>query len=436
MSRRIHAPIVLPCGDPFTVLRDATVDVDATGTITYCGPRAGAPERHDAAVSELTGILLPGLINAHAHSPMTLLRGMGGDLPLMRWLHEVVFPAEAALTPDDVHAGMLLGSVEMLRHGVTTSTEMYYQGERVADAVLRTGGRLVLTGPVIDLPGLSWRAAVKHIDDWIDTDGRIFGPGQRIELGYGPHSAYMLPADALEVIAESARAREALVHIHAAETAGEDTELRERYGSVPRLLDEVGVLSGRALLAHAVHVDATDIALLARSGASVAHCPGSNAKLASGIAPLNELLAAGVPVGLGTDGPASNDDLDLLHEVQLTAMLARLSTGDSTAVSAEQALLLATRDGAAALGRTDIGTIEPGRWGDLVHIDLDDPAFVAGADAPDEQLVANLVWGAGSRRVTDVWVAGEHVVTEGESTRVDRGQAQADVRATAGRLRG
>ncbi|MDV6011034.1 amidohydrolase [Haloechinothrix sp. LS1_15] len=436
MTVRFHAPIVLPCGSPFRVLRDATVDVDGSGTITYCGPRAAAPGHEGITTVELTGILLPGLINAHAHSPMTVLRGMGGDLPLMRWLREVIFPAEARLTPADVHAGMVLGSLEMLRHGVTTSAEMYYQGEQMADAVLRTGGRMLLAGPIIDLPGIDWRATVKHIDNWIDTDGRFIGPADRIELGYGPHSAYMLPADALRAVADSARERGALVQIHAAETTEEDTEQRASHGSVPRLLDEVGMLDARIVLAHAVHVSAGDIDLLSRSGACVAHCPGSNAKLASGIAPLAELLAANIPVGLGTDGPASNDDLDMMHEVQLAAMLARLATGDSTAIRAERALLLATRDAATALGREDIGVLEPGRWADLVHVHLDDPAFPRGADAPDAQLIANLVWGAGSRRVTDVWVAGEQVVADGESTRVDRAAAQADVSASAARLHG
>lgn len=435
MPLRFHAPIVLPCDPDFSVLRDATVDVDEAGRITYCGPRASAPSHPTAVSTHLTGILLPGLINAHAHSPMTVLRGLGGDLPLLRWLHEVVFPTEARLGPDDVYAGMLLGSVEMLRHGVTTSAEMYYHGERMVDAVLNAGGRMVLAGPVIDLPGIDWRATIKSIDDWIDADGLYLGHADRVELSYGPHSAYMLPPEALRAVADSAHEREALIQIHVAEAADEDGTQRAEYGSVPRLLDEVGMLSGRALLAHAVHVSDHDIALLARRGSAVAHCPGSNAKLASGIAPLSELRAAGVSIGLGTDGPASNDDLDMLHEAQLAAMLARLATGDSTAITAEQALLLATRGAAEALGRADIGALEPGRWGDLVHIDLDDPAFAGGADVPGTQLVANLVWGAGSRRVTDVWVAGDPVIAAGESTRVDRAQAQAAVGTIGTRLR-
>jgi 5-methylthioadenosine/S-adenosylhomocysteine deaminase len=436
VSHRLLAPALLLCDPECTVVRDAAVDITAAGRLGYCGPAAEAPELADGVqVSRLPGILLPGLINAHAHSPMTPLRGMGGDLPLLRWLREVIFPAEARMTPADVHAGMVLGSLEMLRHGITTSAEMYYQGEQIADAVLATGGRTVLGLPVIDLPGMDWRRQISEIDKWIDADGLRFGPADRIELSYGPHSAYMLPVEALQLITEAAKARGALVQIHVAEAADEDVEQREDHGSVPRLLDSVGMLDGRVLAAHCIHLSDDDIALFAARGVGVAHCPGSNAKLASGIARLTDLRAAGVAVGLGTDGPASNDDLDLWHEVQLAAMLARLATHDSTALSAHEALLLATRGGAAALGRSDIGAVEPGRWADLVHVDLDDPTFAGGLDVPDEQLLANLVWGAGSRRVRDVWVAGEAVVVGGEPTRADRQQAQAAVAEVNHRVR-
>ncbi|PRX47655.1 5-methylthioadenosine/S-adenosylhomocysteine deaminase [Prauserella shujinwangii] len=435
MSQRLRAPVVLPADPACSVVRDGVVDVDDTGRVSYCGPAATAPPAAGARVAELPGILLPGLVNAHAHSPMVLLRGMGGDLPLLRWLREVIWPAEARLRPDDVHAGMLLGAVEMLRNGVTTSAEMYFHAERMAEAVLAAGSRVVLGGPIIDLPGLDWRSMIAETERWIDVDGLVFGAGDRVELSYAAHSAYMLPVDALREIAKSASARGALVQIHVAEAPDEDERQRAEHGSVPRLLDHVGLLDGRLIAAHAVHLSDEDIALLAARGAGVAHCPGSNAKLASGIARLTDLRNASVPVGLGTDGPASNDDLDLWEEVQLAPMLARLSTQDSTAVTAADALLLATRGGAEALGRSDIGSLEPGRWADLVHVDLDDPAFATGLDVPDDQLVANLVWAAGSRRVRDVWVAGEQVVAEGEATRVDRAAAQADVRTAAARLR-
>jgi len=434
MQRRFHAPVVLPADPSCSLLRDAVVDVDADGRISYCGPAATAPGSA-APVTALTGMLLPGLVNTHAHSPMTLLRGMGGDLPLLPWLNEIIWPAEAKLRPEDIRTGMLLGSVEMLRHGVTTSAEMYFEGEQLVDAVLTTGGRVLVAPPVMELPGLDWRAQLAAIERWIDADGLRFGPGDRIELGYGPHSAYMLSEEGLRTTAESARSRGALVQIHIAEAAAEDLAVREAHGSVPALLQKLGVLDGRVLAAHAIHLSDSDIALFAAHGVGMAHCPGSNAKLASGIARIAELRAAGVDVGLGTDGPASNDDLDLWEELQLAAMVARLATGDSTVLTAADVFLLATRGGAAALGRDDIGALEPGRWADLVHVDLDDPAFACGLDVPDVQLLSNLVWAAGSRRVRDVWVAGEQVVAGGESVKVDRAKVQAGVAETAARLR-
>ena len=434
MQHRFRAPLVLPADPACSLIRDGVVDVDDTGRITHCGPAATAPET-SAPVVQLTGILLPGLVNTHAHSPMTLLRGMGGDLPLLPWLHEIIWPAEAKLRPDDVRIGMLLGSVEMLRHGVTTSAEMYFEAEQLVDAVLTTGGRVLVAPPVMELPGWDWKTCLTGIERWIDTDGLRFGPGDRVEVGYGPHSAYMLSEEGLRATAESAAARGALVQIHVAEAAAEDLAQREAHGSVPALLKKLGMLDGRVLAAHAIHLSDEDIVLFAAHGVGMAHCPGSNAKLASGIARVAELRAAGVAVGLGTDGPASNDDIDLWEELQLAAMFARLATGDSTVLTAADAFLLATRGGAAALGRNDIGALEPGRWADLVHVDLDDPAFACGLDVPDVQLLSNLVWAAGSRRVRDVWVAGEQVVADGESTRVDRAKIQREVAEVSARLR-
>ncbi|WP_436492947.1 amidohydrolase family protein [Actinokineospora sp. HUAS TT18] len=424
MSLRLRAPIVLPCDAECSVLRDAVVDIGADGRILHCGPAADAPA-FDGPVRELTGVLLPGLINTHAHSPMTVLRGMGDNLPLIRWLTEVIWPAEGKLTGEDVYAGMVLGSVEMLRAGVTTSAEMYFFGEDVARAVIDTGARGVIASAVLDGLGMDWRRMLADIDAWIDADGLRFGPGERVELSYGPHSAYTLPPEALTKVAEAARQRDALIQIHVAESLPEDQAQRAEHGSVPALLAKSAFFGGRVLTAHSVHLSDADIALYATHQVGVAHCPGSNTKLASGIARLTDLRKARVPVGLGTDGPASNDDLDLWEDMRLAAQLARVSTMDSTALGAADALLLATRGGADALHRDDIGVLEAGRWADVVHMGVDDPAFAAGLDVPDSHLIANLVWAAGSRTVTDVWVAGEQVVADREPTRVDRAEAQA-----------
>jgi 5-methylthioadenosine/S-adenosylhomocysteine deaminase len=436
---RLTAPVALPCDEQCTVLRDAVVDVDDAGRLAYVGPSAGAPAEPESVLA-LTGILMPGLVNVHAHTAMTGLRGMGGDLPLMRWLTEVIWPAESRVDADDVRAGMLVGALEMLGAGITTSVEMYFYSEAVVDAVLAAGSRAVVTPGIIAAPGWdrlgSWQQMLAGISRWIDADGIRFGPGERIELGYGPHAAYTLPAEALAEAGAAAQQRGALLHIHVAESAGEDTAIREAHGSVPLLLEHLGVLrtGARVLAAHAVQLSDTDIAVLSRHRVGVAHCPGSNSKLASGIARLLDLRAAGIAVGLGTDGPASHDDLDLWNDARLAALLARLTSGDAAAVTAAQALLLATRGGAAAVGRDDLGMLRSGGWADLVHISADDPAFAAGLDVPDGQLLANLVWAAGARAVRDVWVAGERVVDGRASTRVDAAQAHASLRARVTRL--
>ncbi|TDV50769.1 amidohydrolase family protein [Actinophytocola oryzae] len=429
---RLRAPIVLPCDPECGVLRDAVVDIDAAGRLGYVGPADGAPES-DGEVRQLPGILLPGMINTHAHSPMTVLRGMGGDLPLIRWLREIIWPAEAKLTSRDIETGMLLGSVEMLRNGITTSVEQYFQPEHLIRAVLATGGRVVLGPAIVDTPDHDWRAQLDEISTRIDVDG--LRPHDRVELAYGPHSAYTLSPEALTTVAEAARSREALLLLHVAESVGEDTVQREEYGSVPRLLASIGLLDGRMLAAHSVHLSDEDIALFAEHDVAVAHCPGSNAKLASGIARLTDLRAAGVRVGIGTDGPASNDDLDLWEEMRLTALLARLSTMDSSALKAADVLLLATRGGAAAIGRDDLGALETGRWADIVHVDVSSEAFTGGLAVSDEHLLANLVWASGARDVRDVWVGGEQVVADREPVKVDRDEVQAAAGAVTSRIR-
>ena len=269
-----------------SVLRDAVVDIDDDGRITHVGPADTAPAT-DAPVTRVSGLLMPGLVNTHAHTPLTVLRGMGGDLPLMRWLLEVVWPAEAKLDGADVRAGMLAGTAEMLRGGVTTSAEMYFQSEHVVEAVLEIGSRVVLTPGIITAPGMerlgTWQQMRDAITRWIDADGLRFGPGERIELGYGPHAAYTLPTEAIVTTAALARERGALMQLHVAEAMGEDDDVRAEFGSVPAMLEATGSLGGRVLAAHAIQLSDDDIAILARHDVAVAHCPGSNAKLAAGV---------------------------------------------------------------------------------------------------------------------------------------------------------
>jgi 5-methylthioadenosine/S-adenosylhomocysteine deaminase len=430
---RYTAEYVLPCDGTGTVITGGVVDVTADGLLGYVGPAGAAPATAEPVVA-MTGLLMPGLVNTHCHSPMTLFRGQGEGLPLLRWLREVIWPREARIEEQDVFWGMTLASAEMLRHGITTSCEMYFRYDAIAAAVEATGARALLTPGVIPAPW-PWLGTLDEqlvqIADFYDTRHQ---PTGRIRVGFAAHSAYTVTEPYLQQIAKAAVQRGATVHIHVAESEHEGEQVSARHGgaSVPRILAELGVLEAHVLAAHGVWLDDQDIAIFAEHGTAVAHCPGSNAKLASGIARVPELLAAGVTVGLGTDGPASNNDLDLWEEMRLASLLARLSTGDATALHPEQVIDMATRDGATALGMPDIGSLETGRAADFIRLDLTGPEFVPVLD--DKDLLTHLVFAAPREAVRDVWVAGRQVVADGTCTTVDLELTRAKVQNAAARL--
>ncbi|MFL6127994.1 MAG: amidohydrolase family protein [Mycobacteriales bacterium] len=436
---RLVADAVLPCDGTGTIHRPGAVDVDADGRITWVGPVAGAvastPDADPPEVRRVGGLLLPGLVNAHCHSPMTLLRGQGEGLPLDRWLREVIWPREARVGAEDVYWGMALACSELLRYGVTTTVEMYFHDDMLAAAVDAAGSRCLVTPGVVVAPGWERFGSWPERIEWIAELRSRYADHPRIEVGFGPHSAYALPDDALRAVGEAARATGAPVHVHLAETEHEGDEVSARHGgaSVPRVLDDLGVFDvERVLAAHGVWLSRDDVSLLADRGVAVAHCPGSNAKLASGTARVCELLRAGVRVGLGTDGPASNNDLDLWEEMRLAALTARQLEHDPTVLPAVEVLQLATCGGAAALGRPDLGALVPGRWADIVRLDLDDSGFVPVLDPTD--LVAHAVWSASRAAVRDVWVAGRQVVADGACTTVDQAEARRRVQAAATRI--
>ncbi|MGY1838698.1 MULTISPECIES: amidohydrolase family protein [unclassified Modestobacter] len=429
MLQRFTARAVVVGDRSGTVVPDAVLDVE-DGLVRWVGPAADAPAAPDAEVTALPGVLTPGMVNTHSHAPMVLFRGQGEGLPLDRWLREVMWPREARLTPDDVEVAMAAASAEMLRHGVTTSVEMYFHPERMATAVRRTGARAVITHPLIELPGLG------TFDEQLDRAAGSAGQGDEVvEYGIGPHSAYTVPLAVLSRAAEVAREHGLLLTTHVAETATEGADLLAQHGlSVPQLLAAHDVLGGRVLAAHCVHMDDGDLELWREYDVAVAHCPGSNTKLASGTARLRDMLDLGIRVGMGTDGPASNDNLDLFEDLRLAAQLARLREGDATALTAPEAFWLATGAAAAAIGRPDLGQLTAGRRADLVHVDTEDIAFVPVGEATD--LLTHLVWSVGSRHVRDTWVAGRQVVRDGVSTTVDEAELRADVQTRAMRLAG
>jgi 5-methylthioadenosine/S-adenosylhomocysteine deaminase len=431
MSHRFTARAVVVGDRAGTVVPDAVVDVD-DGVISWVGPAADAPPAADAELVELPGLLMPGLVNTHSHAPMVLFRGQGEGLPLDRWLQEVMWPREARLTADDVEVAMTAASAEMLANGVTTSVEMYFHPERIAASVGTTGARAIIATPLIPLPGLppfqeQLKTAVE-LAAGAPEDGTV-------EFGIGPHAAYTVPLPVLREAAAAAREHGLLLHLHVAETATEGADLLAVHGlSVPALLAAHDVLGGRVLAAHCVHMDDGDLALWSEYDVAVAHCPASNAKLASGIAPLRAMLDRGIRVGMGTDGPASNDGLDLLADLRLAASFARLAGRSATALTAAEALWLATGAAADAVGRPDLGQLTAGRRADLVHVDTRNLVFEPVGDPED--LLAHLVWSGAGRHVRDVWVGGRQVVRDAASTTVDTEALRRDVAARAARLAG
>ncbi|NNF52959.1 MAG: amidohydrolase [Acidimicrobiales bacterium] len=407
------------------------IDIDRFGVIVGCGLEANLPPAPPDRRT-VGGLLMPGLVNSHAHTPMTLMRSVGDGLPLRAWLTDAVWPREGIMSPDDAFAGMLLGSVEMLLAGVTTSCEMYLYEEELVRAVDQTGARMVITpGVLAVLHASSFGTGADRAEAIREFAALHHDPASRITVGVGPHSTYDLKPGQIGELASLARDLDSFVHVHLEETQVERQQVIADYGKpATEVLAEVGVFDGAVLAAHGVWLSSSDRKILSHANVSIAHNPVSNLKLGSGIMPLVETLADGVRVGLGTDGPASNDNLSLWQELALAPLLSRGTNHNSQAISADQALRLATIDGARALG-LDVGRLAPGCPADIIRLDLDHPSL---APALEEDLVTSVVFAGGPHLVTDVWVAGMQVVAERGMTTVNTTAIVADAKKRAQRL--
>lgn len=410
----IEARWVLPVEPAGILLEDHTVLV-ADGTIRAVLPtaaaRAQAPAAERVALPE--HVLLPGLVNLHTHAAMTLLRGLADDLPLMEWLKAHIWPAEIAHASDQfVEDGTLIACAEMIRGGVTCFNDMYFYPEAAARATLQAGMRAAVGIIVIDFPtayasdpqdylakGLATRDAFKH--------------ERLLTFCMAPHAPYTVSDRSLAQVLTLAEQLDVPIHLHLHETAGEIAQERSCHGARPlQRLHALGILSPNLIAVHAIHVDASEIELLAAHGCHVAHCPSSNLKLASGFAPVARYLDAGVNVGLGTDGAASNNRLDLMEEMRLAALLAKAVSGRAEALPAHTAVRMATIAGASALGlERRLGSIVPGKEADLVAVNLSTLGM-----SPCFDPVSHLVYCAGRQDVTDVWVAGRRVLQAGSLT--------------------
>jgi len=398
--------------------------------ITEMASGKPAPSQYDKVIDGTDKVVLPGFINTHTHAAMTLLRGYADDLPLMEWLETKIWPLEAKLTGEDVYWGAMLACAEMIRSGTTSFADMYFFMEEVARSVQKNGLRAALArGLVGQGPNPD-----KALEENIELNKKWHGAAEgRISVHLGPHAPYTCPPPFLKEIGELARKEKIGVHIHVAETRQEIDDIQARYGKTPTaLIEETGLLDNHVIAAHCVHLSPEDIAILKKYDVGVAHNPESNMKLASGIAPVPDLLAAGVKVGLGTDGASSNNNLDMLQEMRSAALLHKLSANMPTYLPAYQALEMATVNGAAVLKLdSEIGRLQPGYKADLILMDLNVPHMV-----PCYDLYANIVYAAQAADVNTVIVNGRIIMEERIIKTFDEKEVLSEARRIAARLTG
>lgn len=412
----IHARWVVPV-EPAGVLEHHCVAVHQ-GCIVALLPSADAEARYQAAetlrLSEHA--LIPGLINAHTHAAMSLLRGLADDLPLMKWLNQHIWPAEGAwVSPEFVHDGTELAIAEMLRGGVTCFNDMYFFPDETARVAARCGMRANVGLIVLDFP-TAWAS---NADDYLHK-GIALHDALRDEpllsASFAPHAPYTVSDAPLQKIVTYAEELNLQIHMHVHETAEEVRQGLDKYGTRPlQRLKELGLLSPYLMAVHMTQLTDEEIAQVAQSGAHVLHCPESNLKLASGFCPVDKLIKAGANVAIGTDGAASNNDLDMFGEMRAAALLAKGVSGDATSVPAAQALRMATLNGARALGLEDkIGSLQAGKAADMTAVHLG-----AIETQPLYDPVSQLVYATGRHQVTDVWVAGQRLLHERKLTTLD-----------------
>ena len=378
------------------------------------------------------GLILPGLVNTHTHLPMTLFRGLADDLALDEWLNNYIFPAEKRyINKESVRLGSLLGCAEMLSFGITTCCDGYFIEDEVANAVLNAGLRAVLGHGVIDFPapGITdpkdnIKYANKFIEKWIDRSPLI-------TPSIFCHSPYTCSSETLKRAKRIAAEKGLIFQIHAAETRQEMEGIKARHGVTPiAYLDKLDVLDKNTLLVHTLWIDDNDINIITRKKANVSHNPESNMKLASGILPLVELLDAGIVVGLGTDGSASNNNLNLFETMNVTSKIHKVKNLNPTLIDAAMVLKMATIDGARALGMDNkIGSLEPGKQADIIIIDTRQPHLV-----PLYNPVSHLIYAARGSDVKDVLVAGKVVVRNKKLLTIDIENLQDTVNLMADKI--
>ncbi len=413
----IHAKWIIPVEPENAVYEDHSIAI-REDRIEALLPTAAARAEYSARTEIALGqhALIPGLINAHTHAAMNLLRGLANDLPLMQWLQDHIWPAEARwVSADFVRDGSGLAVAEMIRGGVTCFNDMYFFPEQTAAVAAGAGMRAVVGLICIDF-ATAWAT---DTDEYLHKGVEVhdtYRLNPLISTAFAPHAPYTVADAALRRIGILAEELDIPIHMHIHETAREVEQSMTQYGRRPlRRLSELGLLSPRVLAVHMTQLESNEIEELARLGVNVAHCPESNLKLASGFCPAAALQKAGVNVCIGTDGAASNNDLDMIGEMRSAALLGKAVANDSTALDAHATLRMATLNGARALGLgAAIGSLQPGKQADIAALDLDRLETV-----PLYEPLEQIIYAAGRQQVTDVWIAGKRVLQERELTTLE-----------------
>lgn len=408
----IHARWIAPVIPENRLFEDCALAI-ASNIIVAILPSAEAEKKYVAKnIYNLDQhLLIPGLINGHNHAAMTLLRGFADDTPLQTWLEEHIWTAESRWVDEAfVKDGTELAIAEMIRTGTTCFADMYFFPEQAAACALEAGIRAQITIPVLDFPTNWGRDADEYIDKGLALHDS-YRACDTIRIGFGPHAPYTVSDEPLKRIATLANELGAPIQIHLHETAFEITQSLELYGVRPsERLEKLGLMSRLTQCVHMTQISDADITILQNSGAHIIHCPESNLKLASGFCPTHKLQQADINVALGTDGAASNNDLDLIQEMRTAALLAKGVSGNAEACNAEQALAMATINGARALGIDDItGSLEIGKAADITAID-----FSKAASQPIYNPVSQLVYSATGQQVSHVWCNGRLLLKQGE----------------------
>ena len=414
----IFARWSVPVAPSSTVLEDHAVAV-TDGRISALLPAAEARETYQASVliERPSHVLIPGLINAHTHAAMSLMRGLSDDLPLEAWLRDGIWPVEKRwASAEMVRDGTELAIAEMLRGGITCFSDQYFFPEVAAATAVDLHMRAMIGTPIIDFPTAWATSAEEYLGKGTDLVHDPYADHPLISTCFVPHSTYTVSEPAFRQLRMLADQLDRRIQIHLHETATEVNDSLRDHGQRPYdRLKELGLVNSSLLAVHAVHMSDDEIADMAEAGVSVAHCPKSNLKLASGIAPVARFRDAGIQVGIGTDSAASNNTLDMISEMRTAALLGKVAADNAAAVSAEHALEMATLGSARVLGLDkETGSIESGKWADLACIDLD-----ALHSQPVFDPVSQLVYTARAEQVSDVWVGGRHQLENGDLTHIN-----------------